>query len=355
MKPEPGKGGMPDIASPLVPDKTAVIRARAHSSVLDLSGRCEVRFADLAGVNAVLAAPTLTASVDKSGEGRVSLQYDLVNLQMIELNEQLANAECRIDAALDAASKLRSLSQRGLARHGLEARIAFISRTLMHAQRQLDKPGFSQALSASQKGRIERHLARAKELKSKLRGQSAKTSLQRLADFPHADDILLELESAVLDRELLQRKVDQARNIRLTLSGGYTYDNPDPDEAASSGGFGRATLQVRLGAFGAEWQRANDRQTQAALEELHEPGRGPLFRIAETYQTNLQSIAALKDRERDMVRSLGKASHDDRDRSEIDQLMMDLEQVVMRSELVEVQALLGILAKAQLQLGMSRG
>lgn len=344
-----------DVTLPAPQEKADVTPARVHSSFQVLSGRCEARFADLAGVNAVLASPTLTASVDKLGEGQVSLQYDLVNLHMMELNEQLANAECRLDASLDAAAKLRSLSQRGLAGHGLDARIAFIADTLQRVRRKLDNPRFSQSLSASQKGRIERHFARAQDLKSKLSGQSATTALLRLADFPRADDIVLELESAVLDRELLQRQAEQSRNIRLTLSGGYRYDNPEPDEAASGGGFGRATLQVRLGAFGAEWERANARKTHAALEELHAPERGALSRIAETVEANRQSIAALKDRERDMIRSLGKGAEDRNDLSEIDQLMMDLEQLVMRSELAEVQALLRILGKAQLQLGMSRG
>jgi len=156
-------------------------RRQAYNFNAQTSSKCLAFLAEAELEATNLAYPTLTAAIDKAGDGQVLVSYDLMNLRAITLNQELALAECRVNEILTAAKALQKLSARRLSKPGLLAKIRLIDAyqaRIAKMRTLLDTAVASEKIKEKSKDRVLKSLLKLKEKTNKLR---AKARLQKPA------------------------------------------------------------------------------------------------------------------------------------------------------------------------------
>jgi len=318
------------------------------------SPRCLAFIAKAEQDAALLYAPTLTASVDKKGDGQVALSYDLMNVRAAALNRKSAHARCAVTDFLDEATALRKLSARALAQQGALARVRYIDQRFARFESiraELNEAVASDKITEKSRTKVIKVLSSLLERNDKLRGKARAQDIVDLSSFSSLLEVEEGLVGAIRYQFDLKLESDLSRNVRLTLSGGYSVQGEDePNDNLDAEGFARASVSIRLGAFSPEWRSGKNEELEAELGKLYEPGTGALWRVEDTRAKNKIALSALQTQRSSVLQKLGlarKAQRTALQKNMTDSILSEIEIFKLRSELVEIETNLKVLREAQ--------
>ena len=303
---------------------------------------------------AVLALPTLAASVDKEGEGQVSLSYDLMNIAAIDRNKKAALTRCVVNQLLDDAKALQKLSARSLTKPGAVARIRSVDKKLgrfEEIREELNAAVTSKEIKENARAKVFKVMTSLLERTNNLRSRARVQGDVDFTKLPSYLEIERDLHDAITHQHLLRTQTDFSRNVRLTLSGGYSFENEDdPQDDASLEGFGRASLSIRLGALSPDWREAKSEELRVELEALYEPKTGALWRISDTYRQNKIALSTLREKRgqlKDKIKLTRQKEKPSSKENSVENILIELELLKLQSEIVEVETNIQVLSKAQ--------
>lgn len=319
-----------------------------------ISPRCLAFLAKAEQDRAVLAAPTLTASIDEAGDGRISLSYDAMNLYAMALTKRSAHARCDATYWLDEAKTLQKLSARSLTKDGALQRVRFIDKQVYRFGKMRERLDFllqTGKVKENARNKVLKTLTGVLERANALRARAETQNTVELSKIRSFVDVQSALLQSVDEQVRVKQKRDLARNVRLTISGGYSLENEDDDvDSTSNETFGRASVSIKLGAFAPHWQQVRIDALGAEIDKLYEPGIGALWRITDTYEKNKVTASALSQKHAALLEKV-KLARKKRQAivsdKEVELMLAELEIIKLRSEILEVKTNLRVLARAQ--------
>ncbi len=293
--------------------------------------------------------------MDHYGEGQVAVNYDLMNLAKIEWTKKSALAKCRVNAHLELAKKMQKLSDRGVSRQGALARVNYIYSKFSRfdqIRRQLKSAVASKAIKDKSRERVLKLISSIIERADGLRAKALSQDQHRSDGLMRYIELEQSLTKSIIEQHLLKKRSDFSRNVRLTVSGGYAYEDDDKATLENEGldGFARITLSVNLGVLNPAWRYGKDAELQAELDKLYAQGSGALWRVKNTFEKNKLAVAALRDKRSLLERKMAEANRKRKaiPAEKIDQIiLLELDMIKLRSEIIEINTNLTALAKAQ--------
>ena len=345
--PEPRASGSFDFEQINFPDNTDSSKCRSFIA------RAEVDAA-------LLAAPALVASVNKEGEGRVSVNYDVLSYKAMTAGRALADAKCGLDKAVAAAKELQKLTARNLSREGAVARVRFIEeRTKRFSQikRQLKTLIGDGSIEEKAAAKILKNIATLLDRKEAMNDKIRLQTPVEWRNMPTYIDVQTVVEKALLHQHDLQVKTDFSRNIKLTISGGYSFDGEDLiTEQETNEGFASASLSVRLGVLNPAWSQKQVSKLAAAREQFYEPKTGLLWRIGDAYRKNEIMLASWSRKQmqiRDKLTIARRNWKETTSDNHVPRFLAEIEIISLKSELIEVDKNLEVLTRVQKMLQAS--
>ncbi len=284
--------GQPPISQPV-----QIIPAR---DVTPASSRwCEYLKEDSAAEATVLRSPSVSGSVNDSGDASVGLALSLSSLHKANLVEEAAQVKCRRYAAEMGLQKIAFLAPQGLTAAGYRAKADAILRERQamsglkaEIRRQLAAGAINKEKATQLSVMVDQLAAEANAARS----QADRRLTDEAGPTGDVRRLGLDLIAAERDMDALNSRMRTADAMDVSLHAGWNQGSvADGLDVTNDSFSGKVSFSMKLGALNPSRFEHERRASEAKIASLREEEGGALWQIAVLRHAHERAMAGLAD------------------------------------------------------------
>ncbi len=255
------------------------------------SAWCRYLDANAEAKNAMLLAPTISATVDDKTNSSAKISYDVVDIARAKLEKRAAQAQCARFDASGRISRMLFITPQSLTYAGNLAKADYLSSAspeLKAISNRIRLHVENGEMTAQLAAGMNQYIETVRSLEHHARAEAHRretVGLLRAGDVRGLDVQLSEAERELAQIDRMSRTLD-AVSVKLSagINGGYrsTIDGRESNDFFDSdSAYAQVTVSYKLGALSPNRSKYERIAEEARVEALSETGHGALWRTAE--------------------------------------------------------------------------